>query len=71
MGEESEKGAGGHVVRRLGVISGPIEEDWGAGVECVKVTGSGRGEREGGWRARCEEARSDLGAERARLGGET
>ena len=53
------------------MISGPIEEDWGSGVECIKVTSSGRGEREGGWRARCEEARSDLGAERARLGGGT
>ena len=53
------------------MISGPIEEDWGAGVECVKVTGSGRGEREGGWWARCKEARHDPRSERARLGGGT
>ena len=35
-------------MRMLGVISGPIEEDWGAGVECVKVTSSEQGEPEGG-----------------------
>ena len=66
VGERSERGARGQAVRRLRVISGPREEDWGAGLECVKVTYSGRGEREGGWRARCEEARGDLVAERVR-----
>ena len=68
MGEGSKRRAGGQAVRRLGVISGPREEDWGAGLECVKVTGSERGEREGGWRAGSEEARGDFGAKRGILG---
>ena len=29
------------------MISGPREENWRAGVECVKVTGSGRGSKRG------------------------
>ena len=33
MGKGSERGDGGHAVRRLGVISGPREQDWGAGPE--------------------------------------
>ena len=33
MGEGSKKGARGHAVRRLGVISGPRKQDWGAGPE--------------------------------------
>ena len=33
MGEGSERGAGGQAVRGLGMISGPREEDWGAGLE--------------------------------------
>ena len=30
MGKGSERGAGGHAVRRLGVISGPREQEWEA-----------------------------------------
>ena len=33
VGGGSERGAGGQAVRGLGMISGPREEDWGAGPE--------------------------------------
>ena len=36
LGEGSEREAGGHAVRRLGMILGPIEEDWGAGLSGVR-----------------------------------
>ena len=74
MGEGSEREAGGHALSKLGVISGPREHDLERGLSALRSEAVGEGserEQEEGWRALCEEARNDLGAERARLGGGT
>ena len=47
MGKGSERGAAGHALSKLGVISGPRKQDLGRGLSALKSQAVGEGSKKG------------------------